>query len=223
VSAHVAGRLRELFLAPDAAAPVRRVAERAVPATVGVLGPAREGEVAAVALAVAVARGRRARCAVVCRWDGACPEAPRAALALATRGARRLAERLDRRGLPASARGRVVTVALPPEPAAARAAIERTHAAIDDLPLVVLVAGPRPPALDAVLAALDRLVVVPAPDAPSGLSELAATAAARLGRGVARLDLPDTALARLVAITGRSVSPRLRAAAAAALGGGDDA
>jgi hypothetical protein len=137
--------------------------------------------------------------------------------------ARRLAERLDRRGLPASARGRVVTIALPLDPAEARAAVERTLAAVGDLPLVVLVAGPRPPALDPLLATLDRLVVVPAPDAPPGLSDLAVTAAAQLGRGVARLDLPDTPLRRLVVGSGRSLSPRLRAAATAALGGGGDA
>ena len=214
MSVLVASRLRDLFLAPGEAAPVRRVAERAVPATIGVLAAAREGDVAAVALAVTAATGRRARCAVVCRWDGTTATAPRAAMA--SPAARRLAERLDRRGLPASARGRVVTVALPPAPAEARAAVERTLAAVDDLPLVVLVAGPRPPALDPLLATLDRLVVVPARDAPPELSGLAVTAAAQLGRGVARLDLPDTPLRRLVVASGRSLSPRLRAAAAAA-------
>jgi hypothetical protein len=219
MSAHVAGRLRDLFLAPDEVAPARRVAERVTPATVGVLAAVREGDVAATALAGAAAGGRGARCAVVCRWDGRGAEPPRAAPA--SRGARRLAERLDRRGLPARARGRVVMVALPPAPVEARAAIERTLAAIGDVPLVVLVAGPRPPALDPLLAALDRLVVVPAPDAPPGLGDLAVTAAAQLGRGVARLDLPDTALGRLVATSGRSLSPRLRSAATEALGGHD--
>jgi hypothetical protein len=221
MSVLVSSRLRDLFLAPDEAAPVRRVAERALPATIGVLAPAREGDVAAVALAVAAARGRRSRCAVVCRWDGVTAAAPRPALA--ARAAGRLAARLDRRGLPAAARGRVVTVALPPAPEEARAAAERTLAAVDDLPLVVLVAGPRPSALDPLLATLDRLVVVPAPDAPPGLSDLAVTAAALLGRGVARLDLPDTPYGRLVVTTGRPLSPRLRAAATAALEGGGDA
>jgi hypothetical protein len=219
MSVHVAGRLRDLFLVSDEAAPARRVAERVAPATIGVLAAAREGDVAATAVAVAAARGRGARCAVICRWDGATAEPPRAAPA--SRAARRLAERLDRRGLPARARGRVATVAAPPEPVAARAAVERTLAAVDEAPVVVLVAGPRPPVLDPLMATLDRLVVVPAPDAPAGLADLAVTAAARLGRGVARLDLPDTPLGRLVAASGRSLSPGVRAAAAAALGGDD--
>jgi hypothetical protein len=219
MSVHVVGRLRDLFLVADEGAPARRVAERVVPATIGVLAAAREGDVAATAVALAAAGGRGARCAVICRWDGASAAPPRAAPA--SRAARRLAERLDRRGLPARARGRVVTVAVPPEPVAARAAVERTLAAVEEAPVVVLVAGPRPPALDPLLAGLDRLVVVPAPDAPPGLGDLAVTGAALLGRGVAWLDLPDTPLGRLAAASGRSLSPRLRSAAAAALGGGD--
>jgi hypothetical protein len=215
VTAHVSHRLRDLFLAPDDAAPARRVAERVAPSSVGVLAGPREGGVAATALALALGRT-----AVVCRWDGRDPAPPRAATA--SLPARRLAERLDRRGLDASARGRLVTVALPASPVEARAATERTRAAIDDVPLVLLVAGPRPPALDPLLAALDRLVLVPSPGAPPGLDDLALATAAHLGRGASLLALPETPLARLTTSTGRALSPRLRAAARSALGLGGE-
>jgi len=216
MTAHVSVRLRDLFLAPADGAPARRVAERVVPATVGVLGPPREGAIAAASVALAAMRARRARCAVVCRWDGR-EAVPRPGLA--SPAARRLAERLERRGARAAARGRLVTVALAGEPAEARAAAERVHAAVQETPLVLLVAGPRPPALDPLLAMLDRLVVVTALDAPPGLGDLALDEAAALGHGVARFDLPDTPLGPLVASTGRPLSPSLRAAATAALGG----
>jgi hypothetical protein len=219
MSAHVAGRLRDLFLVPDAASPARRVAERAVPTTLGVLAPPREGWVAASSLALAAAAAHRSRCAVVCRWDGAEPTPPRPALPGVA--ARRVAERLAGRGLLAAARGRLALVALPPDPSHARAATERTLAAIDDIPLVLLLCGPRPPALDPLLATLDRLVLVPSPDAPPGLDALALTAAAHLGRSATRLTLPDTPLGHLLTLSGRSLSPRLRAAATRALGGGE--
>jgi hypothetical protein len=219
MTAHVAVRLRDLFLAPADGAPARRVAERVVPATVGVLAAPREGAVAAASVALAVMRAQRSRCAVICRWDGHAV-VPRPGLASV--GARRLAERLERRGVQVAARGRLVTVALPKEPAQARAAAERLLIAVEETPLVLLVAGPRPPALDPLLAALDRLVVVTALDAPPGLGDLALDEAAALGRSVARLDLPDTPLGPLVAATGRPFSPGLRAAATAALGGDRD-
>ncbi|WP_445151674.1 hypothetical protein [Baekduia sp. Peel2402] len=212
-------RLRDLFLAPADGAPARRVAERVVPATVGVLGPPREGAIAAASVALATMGARRARCAVICRWDGR-EAAPRPGLASIS--ARRLADRLERRGVQAAARGRLVTVGLAAEPAEARAAVERLLVAVEETPLVVLVAGPRPPALDPLLATLDRLVVVTALDAPPGLGDLALDEAAALGRSVARIDLPDTPLGSLVASTGRPFSPGLRAAATAALGGDRD-
>lgn len=213
----VSARLRDLFLVPTDAAPARRVAERVVPATVGVLGPPREGAIAATSIALAAMSARRARCAVLCRWDGreASPRPGFASLA-----ARRLAERLERRGATATARGRLVTVALPVLPADARGAAERILAAVDDTPLVLLVSGPRPPALDPLLATFDRLIIVTPPTAPSGLSDLALAEAAALGHSATRLDLPDTPLGPLVATTGRPLSPRLRTEAMAALGGG---
>lgn len=220
MTAHVSSRLRDLFLAPAEEAPARKVAERVVPATVGVLGGPREGSVAAAAIALATMAARRERCAVVCRWE-AREVVPRAGWA--SIAARRLAERLERRGARAAARGRLVTVALPAAPAEARAGVERVLAAVEDTPLVLLVAGPRPEPLDPLLATLDRLVVVTPPDAPSGLTDLALGEAAALGRSATRLDLPETPIGPLVAALGRPLSPSLRAAARAALGGDRDA
>jgi hypothetical protein len=219
MTAHVSSRLRDLFLVPAEPAPALRVAERAVPATVGVLAAPREGGVAAAALALALMAARRERCAVVCRWEPR-EVAPRAGAAAPA--ARRLAERLARRGTQAAARGRLVAVALPAAPDAARAEAERVLAAVEETPVVLLMAGPRPEALDPLLATLDRLVVVTPSDAPPGLEGLALDEAAALGRSVARLDLPDTALGSLVAAVGRPLSPALRAAATAALGGDRD-
>jgi hypothetical protein len=220
MTAHVASRLRELFVVPAEAAPARRVAERVVPATVGVLGASREGGIAAAAIALAAMAARRERCAVVCRWE-AREVAPRPGWASSS--ARRLAERLERRGVRAAARGRLVTVALPPAPAEARACAERVLAAVEETPLVLLVAGPRPEALDPLLATLDRLVVVTPPDALPGLEGLALDEAAALGRGAARFALPETPLGAVVATFGRPLSPALRTAALAALGGDRDA
>jgi hypothetical protein len=222
MSAVVLARLRELFLAPaDAQAPATQVAERAVPATFAVLASGTEAAVAGAALGLAAARARRAPCAVVCVWSAAPgPTAPRPGLAAGA--ARRMAGRLSTRGLEAAARGRLVTVALPVAGAEARAAAERALAAAGEAPVTLVVAGPRPAALDGLLAAVDRVVVVPAPDAPAGLEDLAVDAAARLGRSTAVLRLPaaGSALGRALAAAGLLLVGALRAAVAETLDGG---
>ncbi len=226
MSTVVLERLRDLFLTGGAAAaapPARRVAERTVPVTLGVLVSSGDGPMVGAALGLAAAAAHRAPCAVVCRWTGAeAVEPPRSGLAGGA--ARGLAQRLAARGLVTGACGRVVTVALPASDVEARAATERALAAAGDLPLILAVAGARPPALDPLLAALDRLIVVPPSGAPAGLEHLATDAAARLGRGVAVLRLPTTGTVtgRLLIATGLPLSPAWRKAAAAALRGGDD-
>jgi hypothetical protein len=226
VSTVVLERLRDLFLAGEAAPaarPVRRVAERAVPATLGVLVSPGDASTAGTALGLAMVAAQRAPCAVVCRWTGvAAAEPPRSGLSGGA--ARRLAQRLAARGLVAGACGRVVTVALPASDIEARAATERVLAAVGDIPLVLTVAGARPPTFDPLLANLDRLIVVPPSGAPVGLERLAIDAAARLGRGAAVLRLPSSGAAtgRLLAATGLPLSPAWRQAAAAALRGSDD-
>jgi hypothetical protein len=94
-------------------------------------------------------------------------------------------------------------------------------AAAGDLPVVLVVAGPRPPALDPLLAGVDRIVIVPPPDAAAGLEALAVAAAARLGRSTAVLRLPASGspTGRLLASGGVMLVPSLRAASASTLGG----
>ncbi|WP_196809136.1 hypothetical protein [Conexibacter woesei] len=109
-------------------------------------------------------------------------------------------------------------VALPGEPGAGRAAAERAQAASGEAPFVLVVAGPRPQDFDPLLAAADRLVVVPPPGAAEGLEVLALAAAARLGRSAGVLRLPATTpTTRLLAATGFVLSPALRRLATAAL------
>jgi hypothetical protein len=226
VSTVVLERLRDLFLtgeAAPAARPVLRVAEHTLPATLGVFVSSDDASAASAALGLAVAAAHRAPCAVVCRWTGIeAAEPPRSGVAVGA--ARRLAQRLAARGLAVGACGRVVTVALPVSDIEARAAAERALAAAGDIPLIVTVAGARPPAFDPLLATLDRLIVVPPSGAPVALERLAIDAAARLGRGAAVLRLPSTGMitGRLLAATGLPLSPVWRKAAAAALRGGDD-
>lgn len=221
MSAVVLARLRELFLAPAAEqAPATQVAERAVPATFAVLTGPGEAPVAGAACGLAAAAARRAPCAVLCVWTGAADAgAPRSDVAIGA--ARRLGARLAARGLLVGVRGRLVTVALPAAGSEARAAAERAMAAAGDLPVVLVVAGPRPPALDPLLAAVDRLVVVPPADAAEGLEDLAVAAAARLGRSTAVVRLPTTSSspARVLASSGVALTPSLRAATTTMLGG----
>jgi hypothetical protein len=220
--------LRDVFLSPPLAA------ERVIPASLAVLTSATDGPTAGTALALACG----APVAVVAIWSERSPHAdsgplgdhlprdadseprsarsPRGGFALPP--ARRLAERLAARGLGATARGRLVTVALDSEPGTARAAAERAQAACGDAPFVLVVAGPRPPAFDPLLAAADRLLVVPPPGAPEGLEPLALAAAAHLARSAAVLRLPPTTpTTRLLATSGLALPPALRRLATTAL------
>jgi hypothetical protein len=220
VSTLLLDRLRDLFLAPPAdTAPATQVAERVLPVSFGVLAPTDDAGVAGAAVALAAARAHRSACAVLCVWTGEAETLPRRGLAGGS--ARRLCGRMAARGLTVAARGRLVEVALPASDTEARAACERALAAAGDAPVVLVVAGPRPPALDPLLAALDRIVVVPAPDAAAGLEDLAVSSAAHLGRSTAVLRVPASASppARALASAGLLLSPALRAATATTLGG----
>jgi hypothetical protein len=81
-----------------------------------------------------------------------------------------------------------------------------------------VVAAPRVAVLDGLLAAQDRLIVVPAPDAADGLERLAVEEAARLGRATGILRL-SAAPGRGAIVGGLLIAPGLRAAAEAALDG----
>ena len=119
---------------------------------------------AAVALTLRAAGGHRA--AFVAVWGAAAPAA-----APAGRAAKRLAAAA---GDGAVARGRLAWLALPTEPARTVDALVEA-AAVVDAPLVTALGGARPPALEALVAGHDLVVVAAAPD-----TRLADAAIARL-------------------------------------------
>jgi hypothetical protein len=214
-------RLFELFVAPAAPvaeAPVVQVAERAAPAALAVVCGPGGAAVAGGATALGALARSGGRVALVCRWTGH-DVAPPAAGALATTAARRLAARLIGRDLTARAHGRLVTVALPGDPLHAMAAAGHAAAAAGGAPVVVVLAAARPAALDPLLAAQDRVIVVPEPGAPEGLEALAVADAARAGRATGVLRLGAGSPSRAAIAAGWLLPPALRNAVAAALDG----
>jgi hypothetical protein len=89
-----------------------------------------------------------------------------------TPGARRLATRLAARGLPATACGRLAWLRLEPATAAAAEQVRRCLA-LAGVPVVLAVAGARPPAFEPLLAELDLAIAVLPPDIEPALRELA--------------------------------------------------
>lgn len=84
----------------------------------------------------------------------------------ATPAASRLAARLTARGLPAVGRGRLAWLALEDHPVAAALATRRAAGALE-VPLVVVLAGPRCDVIEGMLAEQDLVVVAtPEPDGP---------------------------------------------------------
>jgi hypothetical protein len=179
VTADLLARLRGVFVEPSPAAAGRAAAPvAAAPPAAGLL--CRPGDALALGSAVALSLRPGARAGLVAVWrPHGGPSSP-ALRAPPTRHARRLAASLSARGLDASASGRLARVKLPEPPPEAAAAAERALAAAQ-APAVLVVAGPRCAALDAVLATLDRLLVAAAPGEDPALARLAADGLARLG------------------------------------------
>jgi hypothetical protein len=162
-------RAASYFVAPagapaeDTAAPPR-FAPRAV-----VLGKPGCAAPVAAALANELRIRVRARCALACVWA---PAGWTARSGPAGHAARRLAEKLEARGLSAVPRGRLAWLPLPSEPVQAGAAAARAAAAVD-VPVVVALAGPRSRELDGLLDEQDLLVVVPPDRAGGPIADLA--------------------------------------------------
>jgi hypothetical protein len=190
-------RLAGFFVAPVEAAPAF-APPRARQASAGVLAAEDDLLVAAGATAAGLRREARASCALVCVWRGH-DQRPLASLAPAAPGAGRLASKLARRELAARGSGTVCVVELPPDPEAAAAAARAALAAAD-VPAVLAVAR-REPALDRLLASLDRVVLALAGQDPT-LAELALADLATLGRPVEQLVLPGAFVARQAARLG---------------------
>jgi hypothetical protein len=193
--------------APPAAAARTAVAGAAVLCAPG------DAAVAGAAVGLVLAARGGSPCALVCRWTGGEGEVVSAA---AWPAARRLADRLRRRGLVVGVAGRAVTVALPADPGEASGVLARASAAAD-VPVVLVVAGPRPDGFAPILAAQDRLVVVAPADAAPGLEAVAVQDAARAGAPAGLLRLPATPAARAIATTGLVLPPAVRRAVTHAL------
>ncbi|MTD44004.1 hypothetical protein GKE82_06730 [Conexibacter sp. W3-3-2] len=119
--------------------------------------------------------------------------------------ARRLAASLRLRGTHATASGRLVHVRLADEPLAATAEAVRVAATCDG-PMVVVVAGPREPAHDPLVAAADVVVAAVPGTVPDGLAAVARA------DGIAHVvALDPSVLARGLALTGLPVLAPLRA------------
>lgn len=219
------GRLRAAFIA-DAprSAMASQVGEETLPAAVphvGLLCDVAAASVAGTGLALRLLSAARAPAGVVCHWQ----KTPRT---LSTGGpparpaARHLAARLSGRDLSARAIGRLVFTSLPGEPAGALADASRALAAASaaGAPAVVVIAGPRPAALDPLLAERDAIVIVTPPGA-GALAEAASAGAGELGPPVLACEYRARAAERMLALAGiaavgglgRALEPARRAVA----------
>jgi hypothetical protein len=199
----VLGRLVSAFVVPeDTSAHAARPAPPPPPVVpaIAVLGAGDHALAAGAAVALALSGGP-----VVVAIVG---ESRRPALrAPATRGARKLAERLAARGHHATVSGRIVTVALEAPHEALRVA------AAADLPVVTVAAAPRDGDVDRVLAAHDRVIVAGA----DLIADLAAHSVAGLGVRADVVALPDAPAARALAVAGLALAAPWRAAVEDAL------
>lgn len=185
-------RAGALFVAPAPAAAAPRAATGPPADLVGVLAPAADLAAVAGAVAADLRRRHRARTALVCTPGD--PGPPRTA----TIAARSLAARLTERDLPASPIGGLVRVGLGEDP---QRDAWRAITAAAGCPAVVA-ATSRTPALDALLAQADRLLLA-LPDAgDSTYAELALATLAAVGPPTARIDPPSGVLTRRLAALG---------------------
>ena len=194
----VLARAAGLFVAPAAPEVVEAVT---LPPSVRaiVVGPAADVVPLAAALALSSRAAGHAPVAAVASWTGSTAEAVRASAA--TRSAGRVASRLVAHELTAVARGRLVRLTLPRDPAGAAAAVRRASSIVEG-PLVTALGGARPAEIEALLAEHDLAVVAAEPQ-----SALARTAVARLvERGIVAAAHPPIrgGLARALALAGLS-------------------
>jgi hypothetical protein len=214
----VLSRLGSVFVAPVAAAASAEAAverarasslSQAAPLRVAVLCRAQDAAAVGGAVGLAAARARGVSHAVVCVWGslgGGSLSSP------AVPAAVRLGERLGARGHVARATGRLVVVV-----GGDAGEVRRIPAAAGAAPVVLVCAGARDAAVDAVLAEQD-LVVVAAADGSGALVDAALDGLAVLGVPARALALPaGGAPARAFAAAGIALLPPLRAVAEAAV------
>ena len=199
--------VRDFFVVP--AGHAERAAAPPTPgqASFAVLGDRRD----AVAVASGLVLARGAGAGLVCVWppgdDG--PRLP------ATTRARRLAARLEARGLTAVGGGRLVRVSLPAPGAEAVATAQRAVAAVDVRTAVVLAAA-REDELDALLWLQDAVVLVLREPVESPLVRLAVSGLVDAAGPVVTVSAPSGP-DRALATAGLVTPPVLRSALAPAL------
>ena len=188
----------------------------AAPPSYGVLCGAGSGLAVGATVGLALRRESRSPAALVLHWAAGRREvSPRAP---ARRAARRLSAALGACGHRAWASGRLVFVALPDEPEEAAVAAGRAAAVAGRAPCVLVVAGPRPSAIDALLRLQDGVVIV-APEGDAGdLGALAASSLAETGLVPSVVPAGVSPVTRIAAVTGLWLAPAARRALAAAVG-----
>jgi hypothetical protein len=202
--------LRGFFVAPAGTAAHRSRLAPPAP-SVAVLGPPRELAAAGPGLALALARRGGAGVGLACTWGrGDAPRAP------ATRRARRLAARLEARGVRAAASGRLVCATLPDDPAEAFAAAQRAVGAAG-CPAAIALCHPREPVMDDLLLLQDAIVLVRRAGDPPAVARLAESGLSGLGVPVVTCDVRVGAAGRALAAAGLAAPGALRAALAPAV------
>jgi hypothetical protein len=206
-------RLASVFVEPgpraaDWAPPVPAAMPASRTRSVAVLSRPREAALAGGVAGLALLRRSGAPTVVVCEWGG---ESRGPGLSPATPAASRRAALLGEHGLSARGEGRLVRVVLGSEEAeAAREIALVTGEGLG--PVVLVLAGPRGRALDAVLATQDVALVVRGGGDGDTFAELAAREL-----GAAIVELRAGPVARAVASRGLTLAAPLRRAVEDAL------
>ena len=199
--------VRDFFVAPPVHARAATARPRPVPPSFAVLGERREAVAVASGLVLASGVGP----GLVCVWPpgDVRPRPP------ATARARRLAARLEARGVTALAGGRLVGVPLP-GPAAEAVAVSQRAVAAAGVATAVVLAGPRDDDLDALLVLQDAVVLVLREPVESPLVRLAISGLANAAGPVVTVAAPSGP-GRGLATAGLVAPPALRSALAPAL------
>jgi hypothetical protein len=178
----------------------------------------RTGTGLAVGAALALVLRREWRCpaGLVLHWaPGSREVAPRV---LARPAARRLAASLRDGGHEAWASGRLAFVALPDDASEAAVAARSANAVARRAPCVLVLAGPRPAAVEDLLSIQDGVVIASPDDDDGGLTALAALGLAERGVDATVVGSPLPGLARVGAVTGLALTPTVRRVLAGAVG-----
>lgn len=186
------------------------------PPRIAVVCSRRDARLAGAAVGLALGHLTHASAVTVAEWSGRLTE--KAADRLATPAARRTAGALRDLGLVAGCGGRLARALLAADEAEA-AAEARVLAEQSPVPAVVVVAGPRGPAFDGLLAQQDLVVLVVRPGEDPELVSIAVAELSRLGTPTAPVELPSSPGATALARSGTALVAPLRGPLLAALRG----